>query len=260
MKARISALIYTKNEEATLPGVIRNVGGAVDEILVLDGGSSDGTRAIAKKMGARVMLRRKDHLLRINEYTNNYYKKFARNNWIIVVDGDELLTPDLKRALPRLIADPRYRAYRFPRRNFVAPGVWCRRCFYPNYQLRLFDRRYITFPKEVHVEATVDGEVKNTAYDMLHLTYLRSKQRTAEQGKEYSIAEPEKLANPIAYAFSYMAVFCYFFFFKLAILEPACYSFVLVRTDYYARHSFHSKSWLSRIFGKLGGREKGWTP
>lgn len=260
MKAKVSVLIPAKNEEQALPGVIENIRDSVDEIIVLDGKSTDNTRQIARKMGARVIVRKKEFLLHINEYAYNYYKKFARNNWVFILDGDELLSKELKNALPSLIADPRYKAYKFPRRNYVSPGVWCRRCFYPNYQLRLFDRRFISFPKEVHVDATVDGKVKMTGFDMLHLTYIRSKARVVAQHKEYSIAEPEKLQNPFSFAISYALVFCYFFFFKLGITEPYCWKYALVRVDYYARHSYHMRSWLSRIVQKLTGGAKDWNP
>jgi len=255
-KAKITALIYAKDEEAALPGLIRNLRGAADEIILLDGGSTDATRAIAKRMGVRVIIRKKEHAEHVSEESNNYYKKFARNNWVLGIDCDELLTPELKRALPQLVSDGRYKAYRFKRRNYVAPGKWCRRCFYPNYQLRLWDGRFISFPKEVHTEASVQGDVKDTPYEMLHLVYLRGRDRAKIQHQEYSKAEPESLANPLAFALSYAAVFCHFFFFRLGILEPHCWKFLLVRVDYYARHSSHSKNYLSRLLARLPGVKK----
>lgn len=260
MGPKISAIIHAKNEEDALPGLLRNLQGAFDEILLLDGRSTDKTREIAKRMGARVIIRRREHLLHISEESNNYYMKLARNNWIFGIDCDELITPELKRALPRLVADPRYKAYRFPRRNYVSPEVWCRRCFYPNYQLRLFDRRFITFPKEVHTDPIVDGQVKNTVYPMLHLTYTRSKARVESQHQEYQKAESEVLQNPLMFAISYVFVFVYFFFFKLGILEPPCWAYVLVRVDYYARHTHHMKSWISRLAGKMQGKNQDWNP
>ena len=172
MAPKITAIIHAKNEEDALPGLLRNLRGAFDEILLLDGKSTDRTREIARKMGAKVIIRRKEHLLHISEESNNYYVKFAKNDWIFVVDCDELLTPELKSALPRLVADPRYKACRFPRRNYVTPEVWCRRCFYPNYQLRLFDRRFIKFPKEVHTDPVVDGEVLNTFSFVLIIGFI----------------------------------------------------------------------------------------
>ena len=52
----------------------------------------------------------------------------------------------------------------------------------------------------------------------------------------------------------------YFFFFKLGFTEPYCWKYALVRVDYYARHSHHTRSWLSRILQKLTGGAKDWNP
>jgi len=255
MMAKITAIIYAKNEEKLLPGLLRNISSAVDEILVLDGKSTDATVEIAKKMGARVVTRRKQDLVRTSEYCTNYYmEKYARNYWILGLDADERLEPAALRALPKLIANPRYKAYRFRRKNYVSPNVWWKHgTYYPNYQLRLFDKRYARFRKPIHVEPEVEGQVRNLELDMVHLKYLRDGRRIMAQHNEFAGGEDEVIQNQLVFALLYMPVFCYFFFFKLGILEPGCWrDLALKRVVYYTRYPSHMKGMAARILSKVG--------
>lgn len=97
----ISVFIITKNEERLIGRVIESASGIADEIIVVDSGSTDRTREIAGQCGARVI-----H----NDWPGfGPQKRFAEeqcgNDWLLNLDGDELLTPDLRDEIRKLFAD-----------------------------------------------------------------------------------------------------------------------------------------------------------
>ena len=109
----VSVITAFLNEEKNLPELFKNIRGAVDEIIVLDGNSDDRTKEVAESLGARYVLRRPEDWERTSEYCTNYYMALAKNDWILGIDTDERLEEDLKKALKSLASDGRYSAYRF---------------------------------------------------------------------------------------------------------------------------------------------------
>ncbi|GHT39510.1 glycosyl transferase [Bacteroidia bacterium] len=97
--AKISLSVITKNEEKTLPLCIESVKGLVDEIVVVDSGSVDRTVEIAKTMGAKVVY---------NEFKSfaaqqTFAMNLCSNDWVLHLDADEALTPELREEIAALI-------------------------------------------------------------------------------------------------------------------------------------------------------------
>jgi hypothetical protein len=134
---QISATIITLNEEKNIARAIRSLAGA-DEIVVVDSGSTDATRVIAADMGARVV-----H----NPWAGyaaqkNFAATQARHDWILSLDADEELDAQARDAVRRWKeSSPSAAGYRWPRCAWYM-GRWIRHSgWYPDWKLRIYDRR-----------------------------------------------------------------------------------------------------------------------
>src|SRR5215471_19982113 len=135
---KISATIITHNEAANIRDACESVSWA-DEILVVDSESTDNTRQIAAECGARVITNRWPGFAQQKQYAVDS----AANDWIFSLDADERVSPELLASIDKLRApDERELAagYRVARRAYYM-GRWIRGGgWYPDYQLRLFNR------------------------------------------------------------------------------------------------------------------------
>ncbi len=163
---RISATIVAHNEARRITRAIRSLCGA-DEVVLVDDGSTDGTREIAASLGARVI---------INQpwpgpaAQKNLAAQHAQNNWILSLDADEELDAEARQAIcDWKKSEPRAAGYRFRRRAFFL-GKWIRHSgWYPDYKLRLYDRRRGGFrAAPVHDSVEVDGPVETLPGHILH--------------------------------------------------------------------------------------------
>src|SRR5690348_13458869 len=134
----LSVVVIARNEEARIEDCLRSLAGVADEIVLVDDGSTDRTVAIAESFGARVLSRAFDTAAR----QMNFGVRAARGRWILIIDADERLTPELAEEIRQTVDGPEvHQAYYFPRRNIVF-GCWLRHGGnYPDYNsARLFLR------------------------------------------------------------------------------------------------------------------------
>lgn len=144
---KISAVVQTYNAEKHLDRCLAALE-PFDEILVVDMESTDATVDIARAHGARVIVKeRGEH--RLVEAYRDFAIKAAANDWVLVVDADEIVPPALADYLYAEIArDPAPRAIMIPIRNYFM-GRWMR-AYYPDYILRFFNRDGADWPYEIH--------------------------------------------------------------------------------------------------------------
>lgn len=116
MAQRLSLCMIVRNEEAFLPRCLESVKGAVDEIIVVDTGSTDGTIAVARRFGATIkeMPWRSDF-----SAARNASLELATGDWILMLDADEALVPESAAALPALLADPSVEGYFIQMRHLI---------------------------------------------------------------------------------------------------------------------------------------------
>ena len=133
-RATLSVAIITLNEEANLPRTLASVVWA-DEIVIVDSGSTDGTRAIAQSYGARFIT----EPWRGFAAQKNFAMSLCTSDWVLSLDADEAATPELAASLQKIITtEPLRIAYALRRRNFFL-GRWIRHGgYYPECQLPLF--------------------------------------------------------------------------------------------------------------------------
>ena len=173
MALPISCFIIAFNEVDRIGATIRSVRGWVDEVIVVDSGSTDGTVALAQAEGARVI-----H----NAWPGfGQQKRFAedrcRNGWLLNLDADEVVTPELAAEIEALFRDgePAPAAYGM-QVSIVYPGwqrprIWGR----DHYCLRLYDRRRVRFrDSTLHDSVVPGGEPVGHLRGVVHHHTMRS--------------------------------------------------------------------------------------
>ncbi len=164
---KISATIVTLNEERNIARAIASLGCA-DEIVVVDSGSSDQTRAIAAGLGACVI----EEPWRGYAGQKNYAAARAAHDWILSLDADESVTEALGKEILEVKKDgPRFDGYTFPRLAQYL-GRWIRHSgWYPDRKVRLYHRARGQWVGEyVHESVRVNGTVGELQGDLLHFT------------------------------------------------------------------------------------------
>jgi glycosyltransferase involved in cell wall biosynthesis len=180
-RAPLSVLIPVKNEAANVRDCISGVSFA-DEIVVVDSASTDGTQAIAEAAGARV----------VQFVWNGSFprkKNWALENipwqheWVLIVDADERITPELEREIRLAIRRPDVDGF-YLNRRFWFLGGWINHCgYFPSWNLRLFRHglgRYEQIEindsaqsgdNEVHEHVLLDGRSKYLSGPMEHYAF-----------------------------------------------------------------------------------------
>jgi glycosyltransferase involved in cell wall biosynthesis len=164
----ISVTVLTKNSEKYLPKVLESLK-KFDEVLVYDTGSTDNTISIACSYP--------NVTLKEGEFigfgpTHNAASTLARNSWILSVDSDEVVTPELLNEILNLSLDKNV-VYSIPRNNYFR-GKWIRWCgWYPDHVYRLYNRDKTRFTDaQVHESVIVDGiETQRLKAALIHYSY-----------------------------------------------------------------------------------------
>jgi len=165
---KVSVTIITKNEAADIAAALDSVAWA-DERIVVDSCSTDETASLARQHGARVAVREWPGYVA----QKNHAASLASHDWILSLDADERVTPDLAAEIrSRLQHEPEERGFSLPRVTFHL-GRWIRTTdWYPDHQLRLYDRRAAEWTgRYVHEGVTVNGRVGRLRNELQHYAY-----------------------------------------------------------------------------------------
>lgn len=180
-KAPISVLIPVKNEAANLGPCLASVAWC-DDLVVVDSGSTDGTREMARAAGARIA----DF-----NWDGSFPKKKNwalanvpwKNDWVFIIDADERVTPALELAMRAALAQTAYRGFYVNRRFWFLDG-WLNHCgYYPSWNLRFFRHTSGRYEKiassagtgsgdnEVHEHVQLDGPAGYLSGEMEHYAF-----------------------------------------------------------------------------------------
>ena len=164
---KLSVTVITKNEAADIRAALASVRWA-DEIIVVDSESTDDTVAIARQMTERVVVRPWGGYVA----QKNFAASLASNDWVLSLDADERVTPALALEIQRTLTNPDHKAYRMPRVTWHL-GRWIRTTdWYPDEQLRLYDRRSARWTGQyVHEAVDVEGTVGRLQGEIEHFAY-----------------------------------------------------------------------------------------
>ena len=160
----LTVVVITRDAGAELAACLASADFARESIVV-DSGSADDTVEIARASGARVV---EQAWLGFGAQ-KNFAVAQARHDWILCLDADERVSPELVKSIRAALAAPMNVAYTMPRRNRFL-GRWLRHGEgYPDWNVRLFDRRHAKWSDDVvHEHVLADGPVGKLTGDLLH--------------------------------------------------------------------------------------------
>jgi glycosyltransferase involved in cell wall biosynthesis len=165
---KVSVTVITKNEGGNIAAALESVRWA-DEVIVVDAESTDDTTAIARRFTDRVFVRAWAGY----GDQKNFAASQASHDWILSLDADERVTPALADEVRAALAtDPPCQAYRVPRVTWHF-GRWIRSTdWYPDHQLRLYDRRSGRWAGDrVHEALSVQGAIARLHAELRHFPY-----------------------------------------------------------------------------------------
>lgn len=176
----VSLIVPIKNEAENLPRCLASIPWA-DEVFVVDSQSTDGSIAIAEQAGAQVVQ---------FDFKGTWPKKKNwalenlpfRNEWIFILDADEVLPPAAEQEFREAIANAGPIAGYWINRRFMFLGRWLRHAYYPNWNLRLFRHSLGRYEKltdaetksgdnEVHEHVVVQGPTGRLRVEMDHYAF-----------------------------------------------------------------------------------------
>jgi glycosyltransferase involved in cell wall biosynthesis len=193
---QISATIVTLNEEHNIARAIESLR-FVDEVLIVDSGSGDRTREIALHAGARVI----EEPWRGYAAQKNFAGSRASHDWILSIDADEMVTPELAAEIIELkITGPAFDGYSFPRRAQYL-GRWINYSgWYPDRKVRLYNRTKAAWTGDyVHESVRLNGASGSATGelrgDLLHYTCDSLSQHLRTLDSYTSLAAKELVAR-----------------------------------------------------------------
>ena len=223
----LSAVLITRNAATQLDACLASLAFA-DDIVVVDSGSTDDTVAIAQRHGARV----------ISQHWQGFgpQKQFAvgqaRHDWVLCLDADERVTPELQASIVETLGGQgslAIYAWRMARANVFMGQVLRHGEGYPDWNLRLFDRRHARWsddPVHEHVVPAAGVAVGTLAGDLMHessetLSIYLAKQNRYTDLQAQRLFEQGRRASALRMALAPVARFIKFYLFRCGFLDGA---------------------------------------
>ncbi|MBS1989026.1 MAG: glycosyltransferase family 2 protein [Cyanobacteria bacterium SZAS LIN-3] len=169
----LSLVIVAQDEERNIGRVIETAAPLVQEIIVVDSGSTDRTKEIASALGARII----DQPWLGFAKQKNFAIEQASCDWVLSLDADEVLTQPLVAEMRALLEGPaaeleKFDGYKIPRVLFIADRAIAHGGFYPDAQLRLFKKEKGRFgDRLVHEAIKMEGPTRQLQHPMNHYAY-----------------------------------------------------------------------------------------
>jgi len=221
-RAPLSAVLITRNAAALLEACLDSLAFA-DEIVVVDSGSNDGTPELARARGARVVAKEWLGYGRQKQFAVEQ----ARHDWVLCVDADERVSPELAASISAALAAPESPVYRMPRRNRFL-GRWLSHGEgYPDWSPRLFNRQSARWSDDlVHEKVlyavtpgTLQGDLMHDSSDDLS-TYLERQNRYTTLAARQAYEQGRSAGIPHL-VFSPVVRFLKFYVLRLGFLDGA---------------------------------------
>jgi glycosyltransferase involved in cell wall biosynthesis len=227
---KISAVIIAFNEEENIGRCIRSVGKVADEIVVVDSFSTDKTREISEKLGARVI---QNPFIGFRDQ-KNFAVRQAENDFVLSIDADEALSVELEDSILQIKENPKYDGYKFNRLNFCC-GQWIYHTDWsPDRKIRLYDRRKGQWRGDnIHEIVKMEGTATSSVLkgDLLHWSYYTFEQLVKKINTYSTLSANEYFsrgvkASILTIVFSPVWRFFHSFFIKRGFLD-GYYGFIV---------------------------------
>jgi glycosyltransferase involved in cell wall biosynthesis len=219
-RAPLSAILITRNAAAQLPDCLASLA-FCDEIVVVDSGSDDATPELARQLGARVV----ETSWRGFGPQKQFAVDQASHDWVLCIDADERVSDPLRQTIVGELAAPRRSAYRFARCNRFMGRYLRHGEGYPDWSLRLFDRRQARWSDDaVHEKVLTDATVGTLPGDLLHDSaesldaYFAKQNRYSTLAAEAAVASGRR-AGAGQVVLSPLVRFLKFYFLRLGFLD-----------------------------------------
>jgi glycosyltransferase involved in cell wall biosynthesis len=172
-KPKLSVIIITLNEAENIRPCLESVSWA-DEIVVVDSGSSDQTVEICQEYSAKILIN--------NQWQGFGFQKNlallqATGDWVLSLDADERVTPELRETIQSCIGNPEAEAYLLPRQAYFLGKAMRHGGWWPDYVLRLFRRDCGEFSNVlVHETVITRGKIAKLRQPLIHYSYVSLEQ------------------------------------------------------------------------------------
>jgi glycosyltransferase involved in cell wall biosynthesis len=252
MKIPLSLVIITLNEERNIERCIRSVPFA-SEVIVIDSGSQDQTCRIASSLGARILQKKWAGY----GPQKRWGSEQAQNDWILSLDADEVLSPSLAQEIQNRFAslNPEV-GYEMPRKSFhlgrwIEHGGW-----YPDYQLRLYNRRFSNWPESLIHERVESKSVERLSSPIEHFVFESLAAQVVTNDRYSSLLaakdfESGKRFSLLRLIFKPWSKFIECYFLKLGFLDGLA-GFVIAVSAGYSIFLRNAKIWEIEALQKKG--------
>lgn len=180
----LSFIVLTFNSEKYLKNLLKSVSFS-DEVVIIDSGSTDKTLDICDEF-KNVKIYHQDWLGFGAQKQFGVIK--AKNEWVFVLDSDEIMTDELKDEILKTLENPKFMVYKVARLNYFFDKPIKTMGLYPDYTLRLFNKKYAKFnEKEVHESVITNQKIGTLKNHFLHYAYENIEQFIAKQNRYSSL-------------------------------------------------------------------------
>jgi glycosyltransferase involved in cell wall biosynthesis len=197
----------------------------VDEIIIVDGYSTDKTVDICKEYTDKIYLHKFSGSFAVER---NFSISKAIYDWILVIDGDETLSENLQNNLEDLVQQNGYNAHAFARRNYYDENgeKWTKYAYFPDYQIRLFKKDKASYNRTVCEGADVDGITKYEPYELYinhyvpnQYSYSNFRNHIIRSAKIQSKWAEERIKPKAYYILKLPFIFFYHFFIMIFVYK-----------------------------------------
>lgn len=244
----LSVIVIAKNEADAIGPCLDSVAWA-DERIVLDGGSADGTVAIAREQGARVEVAvdwpgfgpQKNRALAL-----------ASGDWVLSLDADEQVTPELRVEIEAAMSGPGNTvAYRMPRASRYCGKVLRHGGWWPDHVVRLFRRGKARFSDDlVHERLIVDGPVGTLIHPLQHETYATLEEALGKANRYSSLGAQQAFERGERAGLAQACLHGFWAFFRTYVLrcgfQDGGHGLLLAVSNAQATFYRYAKLWLKR--------------
>ena len=223
----------TYNEEKNLSACLESVKDLADEIVIVDGTSTDKTVEIAKNYKAKVVIKDNPPIFHINKQRAI---DLATKDWILQLDADERVSRELKEEIKTKIGRSGINGYWIPRKNWFLGRFLMKGGQYPDYTLRLYRKGKGKLPqKSVHEQAKVLGKTDHLENPLIHMADLNFSRYLIRFDRYTDLIEAELKEKKIGFGFIPLVKYLFFL--------PASWFFLT-----YIRHKGFMDSWQGFVF------------